>query len=185
MQIQDVQPPGVKLIQPRIFRDDRGLFFEGWKKTAYQCPSLGVEFVQFNVSKSSKGILRGLHYQYPNPQGKLVSVLDGAIYDVAIDIRRGSPNYLQWQGFELDSNEYRQLYIPEGFAHGFIVLSDSAIVNYLCTQEYDAEADAVIAWNDPDIAIDWPINPTGLSDKDEAAPSIAEIDPVKLPVFSE
>ncbi len=184
MRIETTRLPGVLRISPRVFRDDRGFFFESWKRTSYADAGVNVEFVQFNISRSVRGVLRGLHYQEPNPQGKLVSVLQGTILDVAVDIRPDSPTFAQWESFELKADEFSQIYIPEGFAHGFIVLSDYAMINYLCTREYNPDADAGIAWNDPDIGIDWRIEPSEISAKDAAAPRLAQVPANRLPSFS-
>jgi dTDP-4-dehydrorhamnose 3,5-epimerase len=126
-------------------------------------------------------VIRGLHYQFPQPQGKLVSVLEGSIFDVAVDIRSDSPTFGQWAGVELSASNHRQLYVPEGCAHGFCVMGNSAMMNYLCTAEYDAECDAAVAWDDPDIGVKWPIEATSLSAKDRSAPRLRDIAPENLP----
>jgi len=174
---------GVVIIEPRVHGDDRGFFQESWKASSFGQHSLPVSFAQANVSRSVKGVLRGLHYQYRQPQGKLVSVMEGRIFDVAVDIRRGSPSFGQWAGVELSAENHRQLYIPEGFAHGFLVLSSSALFHYHCTTEYAAEYDAAIAWNDPDINVKWPIEPESVSAKDHAAPFLRDVAPERLPDF--
>jgi dTDP-4-dehydrorhamnose 3,5-epimerase len=146
-------------------------------------PRLGIhaEFVQHNVSSSSHGVLRGLHYQWPNPQGKLVSVLEGEVYDVAVDIRRGSAHFGRWTAVILSADNKRHFWIPEGFAHGFAVLSERAIFSYLCTTHYDREADASLRWNDAEIAIDWPLSAPSLSEKDAKAPFLADVAASRLP----
>jgi len=175
--------PGCVVLEPRVFGDARGFFFEGWNRERFEAQGLHMEFVQSNISSSSRGVLRGLHYQWPRPQGKLVSVLEGEVHDVAVDIRRGSPTFGQHTSVILSEENRRQLWIPEGFAHGFAVLSERALFHYMCTDVYVAEADAGIRWNDADIAIDWPISAPTLSAKDEAAPFLKDIPEDRLPVF--
>jgi dTDP-4-dehydrorhamnose 3,5-epimerase len=174
---------GVVVIEPRVHGDDRGFFQESWKASSYGQHGLPVSFQQANVSRSVKGVLRGLHYQYRQPQGKLVSVMEGRIFDVAVDIRRGSPSFGQWAGVELSAENHRQMYIPEGFAHGFLVLSSSALFHYHCTSEYSAEHDATIAWNDPEIAVKWPCEPECVSAKDSNAPLLRSVDKDHLPEY--
>lgn len=183
MRLIDTPLPGVRLIEPRLFADPRGSFFEGWNQAAYA--EAGIEFacVQVNVSRSARGVLRGLHYQWPHPQGKLVSVLEGEVFDVAVDIRQGSPQFGRWTGAVLSADNRRQLWIPEGFAHGFVVTSESALFHYLCTAPYDRAADASLRWDDSALAIDWPLRQPQLSDKDARAPLLAEIDAERLPVY--
>ena len=175
--------PGCVLLEPVVFGDARGFFFETWNAERYAEHGLPATFVQSNVSSSSKGVLRGLHYQWPRPQGKLVTVLEGEVYDVAVDIRRGSPTFGRWEAFILSGKNRRQLWIPPGFAHGFAVLSDNALFNYLCTDVYVKEADAGIRWNDADIAVDWPISAPTISAKDEYAPFLGDIAQERLPVY--
>ncbi len=175
--------PGCVLLEPVVFGDARGFFFETWNAERYAEHGLPGAFVQSNVSSSSKGVLRGLHYQWPRPQGKLVTVLEGEVYDVAVDIRRGSPTFGRWEAFILSGKNRRQLWIPPGFAHGFAVLSDNALFNYLCTDVYVKEADAGIRWNDADIAVDWPISAPTISAKDEHAPFLGDIAQERLPVY--
>jgi len=172
---------GVVIIEPRVHGDDRGFFQECWKASSFGRSGLPVAFVQTNVSRSAKGVLRGLHYQYRQPQGKLVSVYEGRIFDVAVDIRQGSPSFGQWVGVELSADNHRQLYIPEGFAHGFIVLSSNALFHYHCTTEYSPQYDVAIAWNDPDIAVKWPCEPEAVSEKDRAAPFLRDVPVERLP----
>jgi len=175
---------GVVIIEPAVHGDDRGFFKESWKASSFGQHGLPVSFEQANVSRSVKGVLRGLHYQYRQPQGKLVSVMEGRIFDVAVDIRRGSPSFGQWAGAELSAENHRQMYIPEGFAHGFLVLSSSALFHYHCTTEYAAEYDAAIAWNDPDIAVKWPCEPSGISGKDRVAPLLRDVAEDQLPEYN-
>jgi dTDP-4-dehydrorhamnose 3,5-epimerase len=165
----------VKIVVPRIFRDDRGHFLETFNAFRYQ-DALPVEgdFVQDNVSSSRKGVLRGLHLQHPNAQGKLVMVLEGAALDVAVDVRTGSPTYGKHVAVELDSRSYRQLWIPRGFAHGFLVRSDEALFLYKCDAPYSRESELSIRWNDPAIGIEWGIEHPLLSEKDASAPFLKE-----------
>jgi len=173
--------PGLIVIEPVVHGDDRGFFMESWNSSRYQALGIPGTFVQSNVSRSGPDVIRGLHFQYPRPQGKLVSVLEGRIFDVAVDIRPDSASFRQWAGVELSAENHRQMYIPEGFAHGFCVLSESVLLSYLCTEVYQAQFDAVIAWNDPDIGVRWPIDSGQLSAKDAAAPLLREISPDSLP----
>jgi dTDP-4-dehydrorhamnose 3,5-epimerase len=173
--------PGLLVIEPTVHGDARGFFMETWNASRYSAAGLPGCFVQSNVSRSGPGVIRGLHFQYPEPQGKLVSVLEGRVFDVAVDIRSDSPTFRQWAGVELSSENHRQIYIPEGFAHGFCVLGEGALLAYMCTAEYRAEFDAVVAWDDPDIGIRWPLSDGTLSEKDAAAPRLAEIPSDALP----
>jgi dTDP-4-dehydrorhamnose 3,5-epimerase len=183
MKITETDLPGCLLIEPRVFADPRGSFFESWNQKAYADAGLHLNFVQGNVSESRRGVLRGLHYQWPNPQGKLVSVLSGQVWDVAVDIRRGSPNFGRWTAAILSAGNRRQLWIPEGFAHGFVTMSERAVFVYQCTALYDGAADANIRWNDARLAIDWPVSDPVLSDKDAAAPFLDDIATDRLPEF--
>ena len=184
MKIIETSLPGCLVIEPAVFGDERGVFFETWNADRFGEHGLPVKFVQSNVSTSVKGVLRGLHYQWPRSQGKLVSVLEGEVYDVAVDIRRGSPNFGRWEAVILSADNRRQLWIPEGFAHGFAVLSEHAVFNYLCTDVYVKEADAGVRWNDGDIGVDWPVSDPLLSAKDEKAPFLADISGDRLPVYA-
>ena len=176
MEIHATALPGVLLIEPRVFGDARGFFLESWNRQRFRNAGLDLDFVQDNHSRSSRGVLRGLHYQLANPQGKLVRVTEGAVFDVAVDIRRSSPHFGQWVGYELSAENHRMLWIPPGFAHGFLVLSDTADFLYKCTSLYDPPSDRGIRWNDPDIGIAWPDTGTAplLSAKDAAAPYLAQ-----------
>lgn len=173
--------PGLLIIEPTIHGDERGFFMETWHARHYAGVGLPERFVQSNVSRSASGVIRGLHYQYPEPQGKLVQAIEGRVFDVAVDIRVDSETYRQWVGVELSAANHRQLYVPEGFAHGFCVLGRSATISYLCTREFSAEHDAAIAWDDPDIGIEWPIEPQSMSAKDRAAPRLREVPSEQLP----
>ena len=183
MKVIETDLPGCVVIEPRVFGDDRGFFYESFNADKLAEHGLTPAFVQGNVSSSSRGVLRGLHYQWPKPQGKYVSVLEGEVWDVAVDIRRGSPHYGRWTAVTLSAENRRHFYIPEGFAHGFVVLSERALFTYLCTATYDHAADAGIRWDDPALAIDWPVAAPLLSDKDARAPLLAEVVPDRLPTF--
>ena len=172
---------GVLRIQPPVFRDERGHFMETWKRDAYAALGLPSGFTQDNISFSRKNVLRGLHFQMPEPQGKLITVLSGKVFDVAVDIRRDSQTFGQWTASELDGDTMTQLWIPEGFAHGFVTLSNHAIFQYKCTRPYEKTGDQAIRWNDPDICIDWPVTDPVVSDKDGAAPLLSQIDSARLP----
>lgn len=184
MKVIQTHLSGCVVIEPAVFGDDRGFFFETWNAERFAQLGLPSKFVQSNVSSSSKGVLRGLHYQWPRPQGKLVSVLEGEVYDVAVDIRHGSPTFGRWEAVVLTAENKRQFWIPEGFAHGFAVLSERAVFSYLCTDVYVKEADAGVCWNDARIGIDWPISEPLLSGKDAVAPFLDEIAVERLPVFT-
>lgn len=173
--------PGVVIVEPSVYGDDRGFFMETWNSERYEEAGLPARFVQSNLSRSGAGVIRGLHFQHPEPQGKLVSVPEGRVFDVAVDIRPDSPSFKQWVGVELSAENHRQLYVPEGFAHGFCVLGESALLSYLCTAAYRSEYDAVIAWNDPDIAIRWPLKSGRLSSKDAAAQQLRDFASEALP----
>lgn len=183
MKVIQTSLPGCVVIEPAVFGDERGAFFETWNAERFAAHGLPDRFVQSNVSTSSRGVLRGLHYQWPRPQGKLVSVLDGEVYDVAVDIRQGSPTFGRWEAVLLSGENKRQFWIPEGFAHGFAVLSERAIFSYLCTDVYVREADAGIAWNDGQVGVDWPVSAPLLSDKDARAPLLADVPVERLPVY--
>ena len=183
MKIIETSLPGCLVVEPRVFGDGRGFFMESWSRERYTEAGIGPDFVQSNLSRSARAVLRGLHYQWPNPQGKLVSVLEGEVYDVAVDIRRGSPHYGRWTAALLSEENRRQFWIPPGFAHGFVALSESALVSYLCTTTYDPEADAAVAWDDPQLAIDWPVAKPQLSAKDAAAPRLDDIIPERAPAY--
>lgn len=180
----DTDLPGVCVIEPKVFGDDRGYFYESYNRARFEELGLeGLQFVQSNVSRSARGVLRGLHYQWPNPQGKLVSVLDGEVYDVAVDIRQGSPSFGRWAAAILNTDNKRLFWVPEGFAHGFAVLSEHATFCYQCTNLYDPAADAGIRWDDADIGVDWPIREPQLSAKDSQAPFLADVAADRLPTF--
>ena len=184
MKTIDVGLPGCLLFEPRVFGDSRGYFYESFNHDKLAAHGLHPRFVQGNVSRSARGVLRGLHYQWPKPQGKFISVTEGEVYDVAVDIRRGSPTFGRHAAVILSAENKRQFWIPEGFAHGFAVLSEHAVFNYLCTQTYDAAADAGIRWNDAALAIDWPVADPQLSAKDAQAPFLADVAPERLPLYA-
>lgn len=185
MEILKTGLPDCLLIRPEVHHDARGFFYEGWNSARLGEAGVPSGFVQFNVSSSSRGVLRGLHYQWPgNPQGKLVSVMDGEVLDVAVDIRRGSPTFGQHFSVVLSSANRMQFWIPPGFAHGFLALSDTAVFTYFCTAPYDRASENSIRWNDPELGIEWPIADVQLSAKDAAAPLIGEIAEARLPVYS-
>lgn len=183
MKVLETSLPGVLILEPRVFGDARGFFQETWNKERYEQAGIDYSFVQDNLSFSSKGVLRGLHFQNPNQQGKLVSVVQGEVFDVAVDIRVGSPSFGQWTGVILSGDNHKQFWIPPGFAHGFCVLSDTAYFMYKCTDVYTPAAEGGICWNDPDINIQWPITEVNLSEKDKIYPSLKEIDPRTLPQY--
>jgi dTDP-4-dehydrorhamnose 3,5-epimerase len=183
MKVRETDLPGCLVIEPRVFGDERGYFYEGWNKARFLEAGIDAQFVQSNVSQSVRGVVRGLHYQWPNPQGKLVSVLEGEVYDVAVDIRRGSPTFGRWTAAMLTAENKRHFWVPEGFAHGFAVVSERATFSYLCTALYDPAADSGLRWNDAAIGIDWPVAVPLLSAKDERAPYLADVPPERLPVF--
>lgn len=167
------------IIEPKVFGDDRGYFMETYNKKAFEVAGLDIVFVQDNESKSKKGVLRGMHFQTKFTQGKLVRCTQGEVYDVAVDLRKGSPTYGQWEGVLLSAENKRQFYVPEGFAHGFLVLSDEAVFNYKCTNLYAPEYDGGLLWNDPEVGIEWPLDGIDeiiLSEKDKKQPTLKELD---------
>lgn len=176
MKIIETSLPGVLIFEPQVFGDARGLFVETYRAEWLLQSKLDVSFVQDNQSRSGKGVLRGLHYQMQHTQGKLVRVSRGAVYDVAVDVRRGSPHFGQWVGMTLDDVHHRQMYVPPGFAHGFCVLSEDADFNYKCTDYWHPSSETGIAWNDPAIGIEWPDigMPWALSEKDRVLPKLAD-----------
>ena len=190
MKITETALPGVLLIEPQVHGDHRGFFVETYHREKYRQGGLDAVFVQDNHSKSSRGTLRGLHAQSRKPQGKLVRAIEGEIFDVAVDMRRGSPTFGKWVGEILSAENFRQLYIPPDFLHGFYVVSEVAQVEYKCTDVYDPGHELGVVWNDPDIGIDWPLGATGsgqpeaplLSAKDAEAPRLLEIED-RLPSY--
>ncbi len=184
MKIIKTPLPGCLVIEPVVHGDARGFFYESFHAEKFAQAGLDLKFVQTNVSRSAQGVLRGLHYQWPHSQGKLVSVLEGEVYDVAVDIRRGSPTFGQWAAAVLSADNKRHFWVPEGFAHGFAVLSEQATFVYQCTALYDREADAGIRWNDAQIGVDWPLAQPSLSDKDQRAPFLSDVPPERLPPYT-
>ncbi len=175
--------PGVLVIEPKVFGDSRGFFLETWQQERYASYGIAASFVQDNLSFSVRGVLRGLHFQNPNQQGKLVSVITGEVYDVAVDVRIGSPDFGKWTGVFLSGDNHRQLWIPPGFAHGFCVVSETAIFSYKCTDVYNPAAEGGIAWDDPEIGITWPVADVTLSGKDALYPRLRDIPAGRLPVY--
>lgn len=175
--------PGVLLLEPKVFGDARGFFLEIWQAERYRAAGMPAPFVQDNHSRSRRGVLRGLHYQLVQPQGKLVWVTRGAVFDVAVDVRRGSPQFGRWFGCVLDDENHRQLYIPPGFAHGFCVLSEEADFFYKCTDYYHPQSERGIAWDDPDIGIEWPLREVSLSGKDQQNRRLNAQAPEDLPPY--
>ncbi len=181
MNIIETALPGVLIIEPRVFGDSRGFFMETWNAGAFAAAGLDLAFVQDNHSRSQKGVLRGLHFQNPGPQGKLVRVTNGAVFDVAVDLRASSPTFGQWVGVELSAENKRMFWVPEGFAHGFLTLEDDTDFLYKCTAPYAPANEFTLAWNDPAVGIEWPV--AGLdpiiSDKDARGLALADV-----PVFA-
>jgi dTDP-4-dehydrorhamnose 3,5-epimerase len=175
---------GVLLIEPKIFGDQRGFFLETYRREPYQAAGVASDFVQDNWSRSNRGVLRGLHFQEPHAQGKLVQVIRGAIFDAVVDVRRGSPNFGRWAGIELTGDAPRQLWVPPGFAHGFLTLADGTDVIYKCTDQYAPEHEHCLLWNDPAVGIAWPdlVAPPQLSAKDTAGVTLSNL--TELPSFA-
>jgi dTDP-4-dehydrorhamnose 3,5-epimerase len=182
MKVVETALPGVLLIEPRVFEDERGCFFEAYHAQRYRALGIPGDFVQDNQSHSRRGVLRGLHYQLGRPQAKLVQVLRGEVYDVAVDIRKGSPHFGRWVGVHLSDRPRCQLYIPEGFAHGFYVLSESADFCYKCSDFYSQEDERGLRWDDPDLAIQWPDGERILAPRDAAFPLLRGLD-ADLPAY--
>lgn len=179
MNIISLSIPDVKLIEPAVFGDERGFFMETYRRNTFKEAGIDVNFVQDNMSSSRKGVLRGLHFQKdPYAQGKLVRVVKGAVFDVAVDLRKGSPWYGKWVGEIISEDNKLSLYIPQGFAHGFCVVSDEAVFHYKCTEFYHPEAEGSLRWDDPTVAVEWPLPdlPKITSPKDEKAPFLPEVD---------
>ena len=185
MNVIETKLPGVLILEPDVFGDERGFFLETWNAKRYSDAGIPGPFVQDNASFSRKGTLRGLHFQYPQSQGKLVQILSGEVVDVAVDIRVGSPTFGQWVGEVLSETNHRQLYIPAGFAHGYCVTSETALFSYKCTDFYNPAAEGCVNWNDPDLAIDWPVAEPILSLKDADCPRLKDIPEDRLPRYGE
>jgi len=185
VKIVETPLPGVMLFEPKRFGDNRGFFLETYRDDVFELSGITENFVQDNHSRSTKGVLRGLHYQLVQPQGKLVRVATGSVFDVAVDVRRGSPTFGDWFGTTLDDENMRMMYVPPGFAHGFIVLSETADFIYKCTDYYHPESEQGILWNDPNIGIEWPIADVQLSDKDKRNVVLEKQSENLLPKFTE
>ena len=183
MKVIETKLPGVRIIEPKVFGDSRGFFMETWNQARYAELGLPSVFVQDNLSFSSQGVLRGLHFQNPNSQGKLVYVLQGEVFDVAVDIRVGSPTFGQSVGVTLSSENKRQFYVPAGFAHGFCLTSETALFAYKCTELYQPTLEHGVSWDDPDLGINWPIEKPLLSAKDLVYPRLKDIDTTLLPRY--
>lgn len=172
--------PEVLIVEPRVFPDERGYFLETWNQLRYAEAGIDVTFVQDNLSFSRRNVLRGLHYQNPSAQGKLVSAAHGEVFDVAVDLRVDAPTFRQWVGVTLSAENQRRLWVPAGFAHGFVVTSESAVFAYKCTDYYAPQHERSLLWNDPEIGIEWPVTAPVVSAKDEAAPTLGETPPEAL-----
>ena len=183
MQTYTTELPGVLIIEPKVFGDERGFFMETWNQERYTNTVTSDQFVQDNVSFSRKGVLRGLHFQKINPQGKLVYVLLGSVFDVAVDIRIGSPTFGKWTSVELSAENKRQFFIPAGFAHGFCVTSETALFAYKCTDKYNPQSEGSVLWNDPDLNIPWPTNTPELSVKDTHGTKLIDFQKELLPTY--
>lgn len=184
VKITPTKIPDAVIIEPDVFGDERGFFMESWHRQKFAEHGLELDFVQDNQSRSSKGVLRGLHYQLKQPQGKLVRVTAGAVFDVAVDIRKGSPWFGQWVGLELSGTNHKQFYVPPGFAHGFCVLSESADFLYKCTDYYAPQHEQGLLWDDPQIGIQWPGGDYKVSEKDAANRLLRDMNDL-LPVYQE
>ena len=183
MNVVETSLPGVVIIEPRVFGDERGFFMETWNGRRYEEAGLPGRFVQDNLSYSARGVLRGLHFQNPRPQGKLVSVLRGEVFDVAVDIRVGSPTFGEWTGVTLSAENKRQFYVPPDFARGFLVTGEDTLFFYKCTDYYAPSAEGIVLWNDPEIGIEWPTDAPTLSERDSKAPSLREMPEGSLPHY--
>jgi dTDP-4-dehydrorhamnose 3,5-epimerase len=177
MRVVETGIPGLLILEPQVFGDDRGFFLESWNAERFRAAGLDVAFVQDNHSRSSRGVLRGLHFQNPNPQGKLVRVTAGRVWDVAVDLRTSSPHFGAWTGVELSAANKRMVWIPPGFAHGFVTLEDGTDFLYKCTAPYDPSTEHTLQWDDPTVGIEWPITEVTVSAKDAAGKPLSEIVP--------
>lgn len=168
---------GVLVLEPRVHTDERGYLVEVWSRDRYREAGIPTDFAQDNISRSARGVLRGMHFQRRQPQGKLVTAPVGEVFDVAVDLRRESPTFGAWWGCILSAENHRQLWIPPGCAHGFLVLSDEALLTYKCTTYYDAASDCTLLWSDPDVGIEWPAEPTVISEKDRQGLRLRDLMP--------
>lgn len=178
MKVIECAIEGPLVIEPQVFGDERGFFMESWNADKFAAAGLPVDFVQDNHSRSQKGVLRGMHFQNPGPQGKLVRVVSGAVFDVAVDLRRSSANFGKWVGVELSAENKRMFWVPQGFAHGFLTLEDDTDFLYKCDAPYAPQSEHSLAWDDPDVGIDWPLDglEPQLSDKDREGKSLGEVE---------
>ena len=176
MIVTDTAIADVKLIEPRVFGDDRGFFLESWNQSAFEAEGIAARFVQDNHSRSARGVLRGLHYQMSPAQGKLVRVVAGAVFDVAVDMRKSSPTFGQWVGYELSAQNHRMLWVPQGFAHGFLTLEDGTDFLYKCTDFYAPASEHCLAWDDPAVGVEWPLDGMTplVSAKDQVGKTLAD-----------
>lgn len=181
MKVIETKLSGVLIIEPKVFGDHRGFFMETWSQEKYREAGINETFVQDNLSMSKKGTLRGLHFQKPNTQGKLVYVLQGEVFDVIVDVRVSSPTFGQWIAERISADNKRQIYIPSGFAHGFCVTSDVALFAYKCTDKYNPQAEASVLWDDPDLNIPWPVDSPEISAKDSQGTRLVDFSPERLP----
>lgn len=180
MKVRTCEISGLLIIEPKVFGDARGFFVETWHRQRYREAGLDVDFVQDNLSASCRGTIRGLHFQNPRAQGKLVWVIEGEVFDVAVDLRRSSPTFGRWHGLNLSSENRLQFYIPPGFAHGFAVLSPRAIFAYKCTEFYSPADELTLQWNDPDVGVPWPFSDPILSEKDQRGLRLKDLPPERL-----
>ena len=180
MKVTHCDIPGLLIIEPKVFGDARGFFLETWHRQRYRDAGLDVDFVQDNLSGSRRGTIRGLHFQNPRAQGKLVWVVQGEVFDVAVDLRRSSPTFGRWHGLNLSAENRLQFYIPPGFAHGFAVLSETAIFAYKCTDFYSPGDELTLKWDDPDVGVQWPIRNPTLSEKDQRGICLKDLPPERL-----
>jgi len=181
MRVRETELPGVLVLEPQVFRDDRGHFLETFRDDRYAEAGIPGPFLQDSLSSSGRGVLRGLHLQWPRAQGKLVYVPQGEVFDVAVDVRPGSPTFGRWTGHVLSGENGHQVWIPPGFAHGFQVTSERALFAYKCTAHYDPAGEVAVRWDDPDIGIRWPLADPVLSPRDAAARALADVPPERLP----
>jgi dTDP-4-dehydrorhamnose 3,5-epimerase len=181
VRVETTPLPGVLVVHPPLFRDDRGFFLEAWRHDRFEAAGIPDHFVQDNQSRSMAGTLRGLHWQWRKPQAKLVRVLSGRIFDAVVDVRRGSPHFGQWFGLEMNAEDFTSLYVPVGYAHGFCVLSDTAEVLYKCSDTYDPGGEGGLIWNEPAVGISWPIEAPTLSPRDQKHP---RLDPSRADLLS-
>ena len=180
MNVLTCELPGLLILEPKVFGDSRGFFMETWNLRRYREAGIPLDFVQDNISFSRRGTLRGLHFQNPTAQGKLLHVLQGEVFDVAVDIRHSSPTFGKWHGLNLSAENKRQFYIPPGFAHGFAVLSETALFQYKCTDFYNPGCEVTLQWDDPEVGIQWPVDSPLLSDKDRKGLSLRELPAERL-----